>query len=132
MPETLDTFTMEPPSSCTAMTLWADWAHHSGARRLRLTMASTKRGEASAGGHVGRAPGVVDQDVEPAEVLDRLGDDPLGLGRLADVGRDEDRPLDVGLVAPAGHHVRPGRGERRHNARPRPPGSRPSPRPHAR
>ena len=29
--------------------------------------------------HVGRAAGVVDQHVEPAEVLDRLGDDPFGV-----------------------------------------------------
>ena len=84
-------------------------------------MASTKRGDASAAMRVGRAAGVVDQHVEPAEVLDGLGDDPLGVGRLADVGRHEDRPVDLGLVAPAGDDVRPGAGERGHDPGPDPP-----------
>ena len=50
---------MAPPSSCTAITLWADWAHHSGASRLRLTMASTKRGDASAAGTWGEPPALL-------------------------------------------------------------------------
>src|ERR1700689_876 len=50
---------MAPPSSCTAITLWADWAHHSGASRLRFTMASTKRGDASAASTCGEPPALL-------------------------------------------------------------------------
>jgi hypothetical protein len=85
-------------------------------------MASTNRGDASAAS-TWAPPGVVDQHIEPAEVLDRLGDDPLGVRRLADVGGDEHRPRDLGLVAPARHDMGPGRGERRHDARPDPAGA---------
>ena len=55
-PDTLATLTMDPPSSWTVITLWADWAHHSGASRLRPTTASTKRGEASAAMARGEPP----------------------------------------------------------------------------
>ena len=36
-------------------------------------------------------PGVVDEDVEPAEPLDRVGDEPAAEGRVAQVAGDGDR-----------------------------------------
>ena len=107
MPRTLPTLTMAPPSSWRAMTSWRP------ARSRRAPAIEPHDGLDEAGRglgrqHLGRAPGVVHQHVEAAVALDRGVDHPPGLGRLADVGRDEDRAVDLGLVAPAGDHVRPG------------------------
>ena len=79
---------------------------------------------------------VVDQDVEPAEPLDRRGDDPFAVGGLSHIrGDDEDgasvrfvdrrRRMDERLlVAPRDRHVRPrarkGAGDRKANPRPSP------------
>ena len=114
-PETLDTFTMQPPSSCTAITLCADCAHHNGARRFRLITASTKRGDMSAAIACGAPPGVVHQHVETAEVLDRLRHHLLRVRRLAHVGAHEQSTLDLRLVATTRHHMCAGVVKRAHD-----------------
>ena len=68
------------------------------------------------------AAGVVHEDVDAAELLDRRGDEVLELVALEHVGRDDERPpprrphplgggLEVGLGARRAHHVGPGLGE---------------------
>ena len=120
---TLATLTMQPPSSWSAITLCADWAHQNGARRLSPTMASTKRGDTSAAG-TRVSPRVVHQHVEAPELLHRLGHNALGVGRLAHVRVHEDRAVDLGVVATARDDVGPRIEEAGDDPRPDP--SRPS------
>jgi hypothetical protein len=70
------------------MTALARWEKTSGAVRLS---AEARRG--GGGGDLGRAAGVVHQDVEAAEALEGEGDDPVDGVGVADVGGDEERLL---------------------------------------
>ena len=69
---------------------------------------------------MGEPPALLTSTSSRPKCSTALAIDRLGVRRLADVGRHEHRPLDLGLVPPARDDVRPGLDERRHDPGPDP------------
>ena len=105
---------IRPPSPWLIICLAAIWVPKNALFRLMsITLSYCVFGRVEDGGARLDA-GVVDHDVEPAELLDGAVDEPLQVGDLADVGLDADRlvaergdlPLERPRSPPGGRRSR--------------------------